>query len=83
MWPVLGTSPYNDQKVENSKGRVVTRSNNNANANGGLVYTNANDASSRANSYYGSRLEIKVKASSLENIISRLYQMPRVGNRQE
>ena len=36
--------------------RVVGRSNNNANANGGVVYANANNASSNSNTNNGSRL---------------------------
>lgn len=36
--------------------RVVARSNNNANANGGVAYANANNAASNANTNYGSRL---------------------------
>lgn len=36
--------------------RVVLRSNNNANANGGVAYANANNDSSNANTNYGSRL---------------------------
>lgn len=51
------------RKVENFNGRVVCRSNNNANANGGLVYANANNVSSNANTNYASRLEIKAKIS--------------------
>ena len=43
-----------------SYGRVVGRANNNANANGGLVYANANNASSNSNTNYGSRLTLKV-----------------------
>lgn len=42
--------------VEDFNGRVVGRSNNNANANGGVVYANANNASSRSNTNNGSRL---------------------------
>ena len=36
--------------------RCVGRANNNANANGGLVYANANNASSVSNASYGARL---------------------------
>ena len=42
--------------AEESNGRVVSRANNNANANGGLAYTNANNASSNSNTNNGSRL---------------------------
>lgn len=45
-------------KVEGPGGRVVGRSNNNANANGGLVYSNANNASSNSNANNGSRLNL-------------------------
>ncbi len=50
------------QKIERMKrwilpsSRVVLRSNNNANANGGVAYANANNDSSNANTNYGSRL---------------------------
>lgn len=46
------------KKVESSNGRCVGRSNNNANANGGLVYSNANNASSNSNANDGSRLTL-------------------------
>lgn len=36
--------------------RVVARSNNNANANGGVSYANANNDSANVNANYGSRL---------------------------
>ena len=36
--------------------RVVNRSNNNANTNGGVAYVNANNDASNTNSNYGSRL---------------------------
>lgn len=42
--------------AEESNGRVVSRANNNANANGGLAYTNTNNASSNSNTNNGSRL---------------------------
>ena len=44
------------RKVEGLICRVVGRSNNNANANGGVVYANANNASSNSNTNNGSRL---------------------------
>ena len=49
------------ERCRNAKGRgshcrVVGRSNNNANANGGVVYANANNASSNSNTNNGSRL---------------------------
>lgn len=46
------------KKVEGLCGRCVGRSNNNANANGGLVYSNANNASSNSNANNGSRLNL-------------------------
>lgn len=42
--------------VEGFSGRVLYRANNNANANGGLVYSNANNASSNSNTNNGVRL---------------------------
>ena len=39
--------------------RFVGRSNNNANANGGLVYANANNGSANSDTYIGSRLAFK------------------------
>lgn len=46
------------KKVDGPCGRCVGRSNNNANANGGLVYSNANNASSNSNANNGSRLNL-------------------------
>ena len=40
--------------------RVPLRSNNNANANGGVVYANANNAGSNSNTNNGVRLTLKV-----------------------
>lgn len=54
--------PHAPQQYKTMKGgrsqrcRVVGRSNNNANANGGVAYANANNASSRSNTNNGSRL---------------------------
>lgn len=53
----------NHKKVEVLAGRVVNRSNNNANPNGGLVYTNANNASSNSNTNYGTRLNFEAAVS--------------------
>ena len=50
------------RKVEGLNGRVVYRSNNNANANGGLVYANANNASSNSNTNIGTRLTLSTTA---------------------
>lgn len=46
------------KKVEGLK-RVVGRANNNANANGGCVYANANNASTNSNTNNGARLANK------------------------
>ena len=43
-------------KGRGSRCRVVGRSNNNANANGGVAYSNANNASSVSNTNNGARL---------------------------
>ena len=53
-----------EKKVEGLNGRVVYRSNNNANANGGLVYSNANNASSNSNTNIGTRLTLRTKSAS-------------------
>ena len=45
-----------NDKVEVLRRRCVGRANNNANANGGLVYANANNASSNSNTNNGARL---------------------------
>ena len=50
-----GLRPY-PYKVDDPIGRCVGRSNNNANANGGLVYANANNASTNSNSNNAVRL---------------------------
>ena len=51
------TSHYCDwQNVSSSTRRVVYRSNNNANANGGVSYANTNNDSSNTNANIGSRL---------------------------
>ena len=44
------------KKVEVLRRRCVGRANNNANANGGLVYANANNAASNSNTNNGARL---------------------------
>lgn len=53
------------QKVEFPESRVVYRSYNNANANGGVSYANANNDSSNANTNVGSRLENNQKINQL------------------
>ena len=47
------------KRAECPNGRCVGRSNNNANANGGLSYSNANNASSNSNANDGCRLTTK------------------------
>ena len=64
--------------------RCVGRSNNNANANGGLVYANTNNGSSNSNTNNGVRLAIRPKGVVIDTLIStsnnRLYGIPpRVG----
>lgn len=46
-------------KAECPNGRCVGRSNNNANANGGVAYSNANNASTNSNANDGSRLTLR------------------------
>lgn len=55
-------SNFAAEKVEVPNGRAVYRSNNNANANGGLVYSNANNASSNSNTNIGTRLTMRAKS---------------------
>ena len=50
------TTSYCDWVNSNSGSRVVNRSNNNANTNGGVAYVNTNNAPSNTNANYGSRL---------------------------
>ena len=49
-------STFAPELVEFSRSRVVYRSNNNANSNGGVSYANANNDSSNTNANIGSRL---------------------------
>jgi hypothetical protein len=44
------------KKVENPIGRVLGRSNNNANANAGVAYSSTNNAASNSNTNNGGRL---------------------------
>ncbi len=68
------------EKVERPRCRVVGRSSNNANANGGLVYSNANNVSTNSNTNNGSRLTFSRKIfAPLDNIIGSSAQ-PRVGD---
>lgn len=50
-------------------GRVVYRSNNNANANGGVSYANANNDSSNANANIGSRLANNSESTGVQQWI--------------
>ena len=50
---------YRKQRQSSPVGRVVYRSNNNANANGGVSYANANNDSSNTNANIGSRLKLQ------------------------
>lgn len=50
---------YRQQRQSSPVGRVVYRSNNNANANGGVSYANANNDSSNTNANIGSRLKLQ------------------------
>lgn len=55
-WFVLYTEEEYNELSDEDKARVVQRSNNNANTNGGVAYVNANNDSSNTNSNNGSRL---------------------------
>ena len=58
-----------DKSGGNKQGtRVVQRSNNNANTNGGVAYVNANNDSSNTNSNIGSRLANRKKKSARTSI---------------
>ena len=50
---------YIQHRQSSPVGRVVYRSNNNANANGGVSYANANNDSSNTNANIGSRLKLQ------------------------
>ena len=55
-WFYLYTQEEIDKMAPEKRSRVVLRSINDANANGGVAYANANNDSSNANTNYGSRL---------------------------
>lgn len=59
------------KKVECPQARVVGRGGNNANAYYGLVYSNANNASSNSNTNNGSRLTFKAHSGG---VVSTLLQ---------
>ena len=64
-WFVLYTNEEIDKMNESDREklcRVVGRSNDNASANGGLVYANANSASSHASTNIAARLAFKTEA---------------------
>ena len=50
--------------------RCVGRSNNNANANGGLVYANTNNGSSNSNTNNGVRLAIRPKGVVIDTLLA-------------
>lgn len=58
------------EKVERPRCRVVGRASNNANANGGLVYSYAYIVSSYSHTSYGSRLTLRRKIMPLWTNIS-------------
>lgn len=60
-WFRIYTKQELDDMSEEDRSRVVGRSNGYSNAVGGLVYANANFASSHSHSYYGSRLAFKTE----------------------
>ena len=53
----MRSNRYRAVRQNSSAGRVVYRSNNNANANGGVSYANANNDASNSNTNVGSRLD--------------------------
>ena len=54
---VAVTQQHTEQKAETGRGsRVVNRSNNNANPNGGVAYVNSNNDPSNTNANIGTRL---------------------------
>ena len=55
-WFYIYTKEEYDNFSEEEKRRCVGRASSNANANGGLVYSNAFDASSYSDAFYGVRL---------------------------
>lgn len=61
------------EKVERPRCRVVGRASNNANANGGLVYSNANNVSTNSNTNNGSRLTLRRKMPLWTNISEALH----------
>ena len=55
------------EKVEVPTGRVVRRGSNNANANGGLAYSSANNAASNSNTNNGTRLTLRATVRNGRN----------------
>lgn len=60
-WFYLYTQSEIDKMTPEKRSRVVLRSNNYAHAAGGVAYADANNDSSYANTYYGSRLAFKTE----------------------
>lgn len=60
-------SKFAAEKVDGFNGRVVLRGSNNANANGGVSYSNANNASSNSNTNNGTRLTMRATVSNDSN----------------
>ena len=60
-WFYILTEEENNDLDDDAKGRVVGRALNNAYANGGLVYSSADNVSTFSSSYSGSRLAFKAK----------------------
>lgn len=58
-WFYIYTAEELKELSDEERKRVVGRAENNANSNGGLVYSNANNASSNSNTNDGVRLAIK------------------------
>ena len=56
---------YKGHRQNSPVGRVVYRSNNNANANGGVSYANANNDASNSSANIGSRLNNLIAGISL------------------
>lgn len=90
---VIASSGYSNNKWDTGycatfyysdvKGRCVGRSNNNANADGGLVYANTNNGSANSNTNNGVRLAIRPRESDRSYSGYRDYRNDRchIGNR--
>ena len=60
--------PFEKQRWISQRHRVVYRSNNNANANGGVSNANANNDASNANANIGSRLAFRGKIVMAQSV---------------